>query len=319
MSPLRPTLAAVLFALAFAAPARAVVALEAQVDAGAKSALPAAEAYAKAHAKDARAWFLLARARLQAGKAQPGIDAAEHAVKLAPDDAQAHRLLGNAYAMRIGQVGMLGKMTLAPKVRGAFERAVALDPNLIEARFALMEYYLQAPGAMGGGLDKAQAQAAQIARRDPAQGHLAQARLAGFDERKDEAAKHYASALAARPADPKVRLAVAVGYQQLERWDEALKLLRAWLVEHPADVAALYQLGRTAALSGRALDEGAAALERYLVLPRRWDDPEPKHALLRLGQVHAKAGRAAQARQAFDRALALDPKFADAKDARAKL
>jgi len=313
--------AALVLALALAGTAHAetLAGIQAKVDTRAPDALAAAEAFAKANAGSAPAWIALTRARLQAGQAEQAIAAADKATKLAPDDAQAFRWLGNAYGMRVGQVGMLGKMAVAPKLRAAFERAVQLDGNLLEARFALVEFYMQAPGALGGGVDKARAQAVQIGRRDAAQGQLAHAGIALHEKRAADAHQHYAAALAARPVDPRVRLAVAAGYQRLERWDDAFGLLRAWTAEPAAPASAWYQLGRAAAVSGRSLDEGAAALEKYLALPRTFDDPEPKHALYRLGQVHARAGRKPQARVALDRALALDPKFEDAKAERAKL
>ena len=320
-----PRLATLLLTLGLALPvanaahAETLAGIQAQVDTRAPGALAAAEAFAKANARSAPAWIALARARLQAGQAEAAIAAADKATQLAPTDAQAFRWLGNAYGQRVGQVGMFGKMAIAPKLRAAFERAVALDGDLLEARFALIEFYVQAPGALGGGMDKAQAQVAQIARRDAAQGELARARVEVIGEHPDEAAKHYAAALAARPADPKVRLAVAVGYQQLERWDDAFRVLRAWTAEPAAPAIAWYQFGRAAALSGRSLDEGAAALEKFLALPRAADDPEPKNALYRLGQVHARAGHKPQARAALDRALALDPKYDDARKERAKL
>jgi tetratricopeptide (TPR) repeat protein len=321
MIPYRSFLLAAVLALSASAAAHAqsVAAVNAKIDARAPTALAAAEALAKAEAADAQAWIALARARMQAGKAELAIAAAEKATKLAPKDAQAFRWLGSAYGMRIGQVGMFSKLTLAPKLRAAFERAVQLDGGLHEARYALIEFYLQAPGAIGGGIDKAKAQANEMGKRDAAQGQIGHARIALHEERPADALKHYAAALAAKPSDTKVRLAVAAGYQHLERWDDAFRLLRAWTAEDPAAAAAWYQLGRAAALSGKSLDEGAAALEKYLALPHGRDDPEAKHALYRLGQVHAKAGRKAQARQALDRALALDPKFEDAKAERAKL
>lgn len=287
--------------------------------AAAPPTLAVAEAAARANPKSAPAWIALVEARLRAGQAEKAIAAGEKATQLAPGDAQAFRWLGNAYGMRIGQVGMFGKMTMAPKLRAAFERAVQLDGDLLDARFALVDFYMMAPGAIGGGVDKARAQAAEIGKRDAAQGRIAQAGIALHEDRAADAAKHYAAALAARPADPKVRMAVAVGYQRMERWDDAFALLRAWTAEPSAPAGAWYQVGRLAALSGRHLDEGVAALEKFLALPRNADDPEPKNALFRLGQVQAKAGRKPQARAAFDRALALDPKYDDAKAERAKL
>jgi tetratricopeptide (TPR) repeat protein len=302
-----------------AARAETLAAVQAQVDARAPGALAAAEAFAKANASNGPAWIALTRARLMAGQAEAAIAAAEKATKLAPVDAKAFQWLGNAYGMRIGQVGMFGKLSLAPKLRDAFERAVQLDGDLLEARFALIDFYMMAPGAIGGGVDKARAQATQIARRDAAQGEIAQAGIALHEDKPADAARHYAAALAAKPTDRKVRLAVAVGYQQMERWDDAFRVLHAWTSEAAAPAMAWYQLGRAAALSGRSPDEGVAALEKFMTMARGQDDPEPKHALYRLGQIHARAGRKPQARAAFDRALALDPKYADAKAERAKL
>ena len=54
-------------------------------------------------------------------------------------------------------------------------------------------------------------------------------------------------------------------------------------------------------------------------MPRGMDDPAPKHAHYRLGQVLAQAGRKDEARAAYQTALKLDPKFKDAKDALAAL
>jgi tetratricopeptide (TPR) repeat protein len=316
---LRPVLLAFALVIALPAHAESLAVVQAQVDARAPGALAAAEAFARANARSAPAWTVLARARLQAGQAEAAVAAADKATQLAPTDAQAFRWLGNAYGQRIGQVGMFGKLSMAPKLRDAFERAVALDGDLLEARFALVEFYMMAPGAIGGGVDKARAQAAQIGKRDAAQGELAQASIALHEEHPDEAARHYAAALAAKPDDRKVRLAVAVGYQQMERWDDAFRVLRAWTAETSAPAIAWYQFGRAAALSGRSLDEGAAALEKFLSMPRVADDPEPKNALYRLGQIQARAGRKPQARAAFDRALAIDPKYTDARTERAKL
>ena len=47
-------------------------------------------------------------------------------------------MLGSAYGSRIGQVGMFSQMSMAPKLRDAFEKTVALDPNNLDAREALV-------------------------------------------------------------------------------------------------------------------------------------------------------------------------------------
>jgi tetratricopeptide (TPR) repeat protein len=214
---------------------------------------------------------------------------------------------------------MLWKMALAPDLRDAFERAVKLDPSLVEARTALIEFYLQAPAAIGGGVDKAKAQVAAIAKYDRARSLFAQARIAQHEKKPAQAIKAYEEAYALKPNDPQTRIALAVGYQEVKRWPDAYATIKRWIADEPKSNNAHYQLGRLAAVSGQYLADGEAALRKYLAMPRGKDDPELKNARYRLGQVLAHAGRRDEARAELQTALKLDPKFKEAKDALATL
>mgnify|MGYP001564492856 CR=1 FL=1 len=88
------------------------------------------------------------------------------------------------------------------EVRREFERAVELDPNNLEARSDLLEFYLEAPRAFGGGLDKARQQADVIARLSKAEGHSARARIAMKEKRYDHAEREYRAAIHADPKHP---------------------------------------------------------------------------------------------------------------------
>ncbi len=289
------------------------------VEAKAPGALAAAEALTKAQPGDANVWVLLVRARLQSRQAEKAIAAGEKAVALGPKNAQAFYWLGNAYGNRIGEVGMLTKMSMAPKLRDAFERAVALDPALIDARTSLIEFYLLAPGAIGGGVDKARAQATAIGKYDRARALMAQGRIATHEKKPAEAVKAYEQALALKPNDVQLRLSVILGYQSVKRWKEAYALAKQWAAEDPAKAKPWYQIGRIAAESGQYPAEGEAALRTYLKLSRETGDPEPKHARYRLGQILAKARRKDEARAELQAALKIDPKLKEAKDALAAL
>lgn len=289
------------------------------VESKASGALVAAEALTKATPKDADAWVLLTRARLQARQAEKAIAAGEKAIATDPKNAQAFYWLGNAYGNRIGEVGMLSKMTMAPKLRDAFEQAIKLDPALVDARSSLIEFYLLAPSAIGGGIDKARAQATAIARYDRARGFTAQGRIATHEKKPAEALKAYEQAYALKPNDAQLRLSLILGYQEAKRWKDAYAMARQWTVDEPKKARAWYQIGRLAAESGQYLPEGEAALRTYLKLGREPGDPEPKHARYRLGQILAKAGRKDEARTELHAALKIDPKFEEAKDALAAL
>lgn len=276
-------------------------------------AAPAIESLAKAQPDSAEAQVLLVRLRLQQGRTEDAVDLAEEVVEIAPDDASTHYWLGNAYGSRIGQVGLLSQAMMAPKLRGAFERAVELDPQQHEARVALVEFYLQAPAIAGGSVEAARAQSAELARRDPPRGHYARGRIAQHEKKPGDAATAYAAAYAARPENRNYRMAAGVAFQEAGQWDRAFEWFEAWVGEDPAAGGAWYQIGRASALSGQRLEQGIAALTKYLTLPRAPDQPEAKHALYRLGQVQARAGDPAAARASWQRALKLDPGFAEAK------
>lgn len=283
-------------------------------------ALAKAQAFVEANEANARAWVLLARAQLQKGEADEAVESAEQAVELAPNDAQAQLWLGNSLGARIGQVNMLRKMAMAPDLRDAFEAAVRLDGNLLDARSALIQFYLQAPGAIGGGVEKAQAQVVEIAKRNPARGHLGEATIQRAHFKDDAAAmRAIDAAVAAAPALPAddidTRVMVGNSLVALERYADARTFLLAWAAAQPRQAAPHYQLGRLAAISGQFLDEGGAGLKRFLDggLERGENDPRDTAAWWRLGQIQAKQGDKAAARSSFQTALRLDPDNAEAK------
>ncbi|OHE82256.1 MAG: hypothetical protein A2X76_06810 [Lysobacterales bacterium GWF1_69_6] len=269
--------------------------------------------------RDPAVRVLQTRALLQQRKAKDALEFAEETVELSPGHAPAHYWLGNAYGARIGQVGMLSQASMAPKIRASFQRAIELDPNLHDARTGLVEFYLQAPGIVGGSVDEARKQADELMRRDPPRGHYARARVLAKEGKEAQAGQAYLAAHAARPQQAEFRMAAGMVHQQSGDWDKAFAIFETWTREEPKAAGAWYQLGRAAALSGQRLELGAEALRRFLALPAAVGDPEPKHAWYRLGQVLVHAGDKAGARAAFQQALKADPKFAEPKAELAKL
>lgn len=94
----------------------------------------------------------------------------DQAIKLDTMNALYYLWLGRAYGHQAEQTKASGQFFLARQVRKNLEKAVTLNPDLIEARLDLLTYYLQAPSLLGGGIEKAQAQAEEITKRDPHQG-----------------------------------------------------------------------------------------------------------------------------------------------------
>jgi hypothetical protein len=74
--------------------------------------------------------------------------------------------------------------------------AVKLDPTSIDAAEGRLEFLLGAPGIVGGGVDKARAEAARIATLDAYRGAMAEARIAEHEKAWPEAERRNRSLMA---------------------------------------------------------------------------------------------------------------------------
>jgi len=70
------------------------------------------------------------------------------------------------FADQINSVSIFSKLSVAKRSKAEFEKAAELDPDSAEAREALCEWYLQAPGFAGGSEDKAKALALELTQID---------------------------------------------------------------------------------------------------------------------------------------------------------
>jgi len=258
-------------------------------------------------------------AALRAQDYERAAELLERAVEQAPNDAEAHSLLAQADGAQANAGGMITKMRLVGKIREHFQRAVALAPNEIRYREALLEYYVQAPSAMGGGIDRAKTQAAEIAKRDQARGLLAAGRIAQLEGDTEAALAKYREASAEKPDDARIALRHVIFLQELKRWPEAFRTLESFLAANPDAGSAWYQLGRTAVFSNTRHADGERAFRRFISMPRDVDDPPLEAAHWRLGMLYEQMKRKADAKREYQRALQLNPGHKESKAALKKL
>jgi tetratricopeptide (TPR) repeat protein len=277
------------------------------------------EPLARKDPKDAEAAFYLGRAWLGLRKTDEATQWLEKATALAPGRSDYFDWLGKAYGLAAVEASMFAKPGLANKTREAWEKAVALDPGNLDARADLMQYDLQAPGFLGGGVDKAREQAAEIRKRDAVRGALAHATVAFSQKDLAGGEKILQEAIQKAPAEPRLRLALGALYQNEQKWDAAFAAFEAVLKADPGNWDALYQVGKTGALSGQRLDRAEECLKRYLGHTPGPESAPLANAHLRLGGVYQKKGDKAAARAEYQTALQLDPRLEDAKKALASL
>jgi tetratricopeptide (TPR) repeat protein len=135
----------------------------------------------------------------------------------------------------------------------------------------------------------------------------------------DLAEKEYAAALKEKPDDRKTALMVGQYYQSRGRFSEAFDIFEKRARLDPPDPGALYQIGKTAILSGQRLDRGEECLRLYVKGQPAEGEPSLAWAHFRLGMLLEKKGDKPGARVEYTETLRLQPDHADAKKALAKL
>jgi tetratricopeptide (TPR) repeat protein len=264
--------------------------------------------------KDAGAFNLLCRAYYTLGDWNRGIDACEKAVSLEPDNSQYHLWLGRIYGEKAGTVNFLSAASLAGKVRTQFEKAVQLNPQSAECRTDLAEFYLEAPGIVGGGRDKAEAQAKELDKLSPSKAHWVRGRLA--EKSKDDAAaeKEYRAAIDASHGGANEWLNLALFYQhvgRLREMEEAINQAASAKMNEPEVlVEGAYSLIR----EGRNFPQAIQMLHRYLSDYKVEEAPAFKAHYL-LGTVFEKQGNKQAAAGEYTAALALAKNYTRAQQA----
>ncbi|HUR41508.1 MAG TPA: tetratricopeptide repeat protein [Verrucomicrobiae bacterium] len=283
---------------------------------------PAAEAARAELGRDPEnfeALIVLGRSQLTLDQAADATMTLTMATRAYPRSAEAWYRLGQAVTVQLGESGMFRRMMLSGDIGEAFGRAVELAPDNAEYRWALFEFCRQAPAFVGGGQRKARAQADALARIDPPRGLRAEAALLAQDGKAEAAEEKLKAAIRLSPDESDHRYGLGYFYLRAERWDEADAVFREIVARFPDQQQALFQIGKTAALSHRRLEAGAAALERYLGYKPRAGEPPLAYAHLRLGQIREQLGDREEAAADYAMASRLDPKLEEARAALAAL
>lgn len=263
--------------------------------------------------------YYLGRISMREQDFEKAVASLERAVQFQPESSEYHHWLGRAYGQKAIRASLLKQPFLAKKVKAHFERAVTLDPSNLDARFDLEEFYLVAPGIMGGSAEKATEQAREIRKRDTLRGYRAYGRIYEQQKELERAQQEYARALREYPQKADPYYWMSFHYQRRKDYSKAFELLEKLLKEDPSQVGAYYAIARTALVSGERLDRAEECLELYLQKEPGKDDPPLSWAHYRLGMVYEKKGDRDAAKKEYAAALRLNPSHKDAREALKKI
>ena len=264
--------------------------------------------------RDAESFNLLCRAYFALDEWDRAETPCKKATALAPNNARFHLWLGRVYGEKADRANFLSAAGLAGKTRDEFQRAVDLDPNDTDARRDLAEFYLTAPGIVGGGRDKAREQAKIIGKMSPEWEHWIYARIAEKNKDAVLAEREYRQMVEAGKGDAEGWMNLGFFYRNRKLYSDMeqafVKMNQAPMPHREVLVEAANSLLRT----GRAFPLAIELLRRYFAEGPVEEAPAFKaHYLLAL--LLEKQGDREGAAAEYRAALALARNFGLAQQA----
>ncbi|MEW6776116.1 MAG: tetratricopeptide repeat protein [Bdellovibrionota bacterium] len=292
-------------------------------------------AHLQQYPRDAEAQFELGKILLsyEPPLYEKAIEHIEFAVEKFPDRSDCRLWLARAYGMKLEHSNLV-QAAFGPvwKVKNNFEKAVELDPGSAPARVDVFQFYLFAPGLVGGGKDKALEQIEALKKTAPDSSllHTALAILALKD--KDYSKAQAAFERIAELEPPKAGQSyfqMGVIYLSAGQYDLANKYLKkAWEsgtpIEPPFQVLlpgyvrnAFYEKAKYEIEHGVKVAVDSDSLSVSDRMSRREDERDPKYARLiaAVGKIYERNKRPKLAKLYLDRArqLGFSPPTANAE------
>jgi tetratricopeptide (TPR) repeat protein len=235
------------------------------------------------------------------------------AIELDETNAEYHYQLAEAHLANFEYANLFQKPFIAPKVRTQLELAVQYDPSSIRYREALIQYYVFAPGILGGSYEKAREQADEIKRRDSYLGNLAHAGILSKEGEGERSLSLYKKAMRAQPKSWEAYHRLGMHYLSIHETDEAITMFRKYVDVVPEQANSHNCLGQ-AYQQKRMYAEAISAFQKALE-----KDPSLAHLVFRIAQLYEFKGVKNLARDHYQRYLSMIPRGRAADDAREKI
>jgi len=274
-------------------------------------------AFLKSNSEDKEAIELLGDAYGHQKKWDKAIEQYKILIEKAPNNANYQYKYGGALGMKALSISKLKALGIIGDVKQAFLKAAELDPNHIDARWALVELYVSLPGIIGGSNAKALKYANELQNLSKVDGYLAKGYVYEYDDEPALAEKYY-------------KLAIKVGgsvtcYEKLTNFyehqnkpekaignlEEAQKKLQRNAMH--------YQIGKVCADYNMQLDKGEKCLKAYLSNHSAQDGVPKAWAYYRLAQIYKHKKNKTEALKWINKAITGLPKIEVFKEEKASI
>jgi tetratricopeptide (TPR) repeat protein len=216
---------------------------------------------------------LIGKCYYMLGEYKKATEALEKAIQKDTSNSDYFDWLGKIYGKRAETSSFVTAWSYAGKCQKNFERAIELEPKNLDAIDDLFEFALDAPGFVGGGLDKAAAVSDKAREVNPAKYHSMKARLA--EKQKDYAGeeKHLQEALEIAPSHLGRIIDMAEFLARRGRFEESEAMFERGRKIAPGNAQLKFERAKTYIQTGRNRAEARKLLKEYVESSLTADDP----------------------------------------------
>ena len=204
-------------------------------------------------------------------------------------NANYHFKYGGAMGLKAMSISRIRAVAYIGDIKHELEQAAKLDSKHIEARWALIEFYIQLPGIFGGSENKAIYYAKELGKISEVDGYLANGYIAEYTDRPKDAERYYKKAIEVG-GSPHTYEKLSNLYEKNNRPKEALETTSKSLKVHKRNQLN-YQIGKISAQYNLDPQYGIECLSQYLADYSIKDGVPKDWAYFRLAQIYKNLGK----------------------------
>ena len=233
------------------------------------------------------------------------------------DNANYHYKYGGAVAMKAFTVSKLRALTMIGDIKSSFLKAAQLDSKHIDARWALVEFYVQLPGILGGSIKKSLKYAGELQQLSMVDGYLAKGYIYEYDDEPKLAEFYFKKAIKIGGSITCYDKLSSL-YESQNQPENAITIIEEAHDRHNTNTLN-YQIGKVCADYNMQLNKGERCLKSYIKNYTAKDGVPLEWAYFRLAQIYKNRINQPEALRWINKAIETKKGFKQAFEEKSKI
>jgi len=231
----------------------------------------------------------------------------EQLIQVETKNANYHYKYGQALGMKALRSNAFFALFMMNKVKGEFLLAAKLDTTHIDSRWALVVYYTELPGIIGGSIRKALSYSEELQLLSPVDGYLSKGYVYEYDNEDELAEENYKKAIEVGGSINCYNKLISFYKNNNEPQKAIFIIEEAYGKLYKNDLN--YRIGEISAAFNLELDKGQNSLIKYIKNFSSQNEYSIELAYLRLAQIYRHKNDKKTALKWINKALVIKTEF----------